>query len=467
MTNAVQIDTQSNQPFAFPRHIGLCMKLAVYANKIKNDYFQQSDFGSQNKIFIPPINSQAVLASGPIKQSQTNFGVFRASDPLLEVDNPSFTPSNDGYAQRCLNYLTAVQLDTDASAGLVQIRDEAYKRLSETSQNFQAIAKKAKAAWQDSFDYPGTPLYQWIIQNYPMYAAAENDQNAASSAYNNVMNQIYRSNYMTLEKMKRDLQLALAQQSSAYTMIVNAALPEAADNTVADEYRPKYDIDAGYAKQVKAWIDQTVDRDNKHEKASIVINASDTSNYDWHSVGFDESKIDASGGFWPFFRVEYNESHTKQYDDVKVDESSSGLSVKIVADGISSFAVNPSSTWNPGNIKKTYPNLYKSASKQLWDPMVQVSKIVVGYNVRIEISLDSNAYKSITSKVDTALSRDANASATLFGCRLDLGGSYHNSESNSTKWSDVKKDDGSNTFVIPASNNAMPVLLAVVGTVLS
>ena len=82
----------------------------VYANKIKNDYLQQSDFGSQNKIFIPPINSQAVLASGPIKQSQTNFGVFRASDPLLKVDNPSFTPSNDGYAQRCLNYLTAVQL---------------------------------------------------------------------------------------------------------------------------------------------------------------------------------------------------------------------------------------------------------------------------------------------------------------------------------------------------------------------
>jgi hypothetical protein len=111
--------------------------------------------------------------------------------------------------------------------------------------------------------------------------------------------------------------------------------------------------------------------------------------------------------------------------------------------------------------------LYKSASQQLWDPMVQVSKIVVGYNVRIEISLDSDTYNSITSKVDTALSRDASASATLFGCRLNLGGSYHHSESNSTNWSDVKKDGDSNTFVIPASNNTIPVLLAVVGTVLS
>jgi hypothetical protein len=89
----------------------------VYANKIKNDYLQQSDFGSQNKIFIPPINAQAILASGPIKQSQTNFGVFRSSDPLLEVDNPSFTPSNDGYAQRCLNYLRAVQLVSGVDEG--------------------------------------------------------------------------------------------------------------------------------------------------------------------------------------------------------------------------------------------------------------------------------------------------------------------------------------------------------------
>lgn len=92
----------------------------VYANKIKNDYLQQSDFGSQNKIFIPPINSQAVLASGPIKQSQTNFGVFRASDPLLKVDNPSFTPSNDGYAQKCLNYLRAVQLVSNIDNGVIR-----------------------------------------------------------------------------------------------------------------------------------------------------------------------------------------------------------------------------------------------------------------------------------------------------------------------------------------------------------
>jgi hypothetical protein len=98
--------------------------------------------------------------------------------------------------------------------------------------------------------------------------------------------------------------------------------------------------------------------------------------------------------------------------------------------------------------------------------MVQVSKIVVGYNVRIEITLDSNTYKSITSKVETARTRDASASATLFGCRLNIGGSYHDSESNSTNWSDVKKSDDNNTLVIPASNNTIPVLLAVVGTVL-
>lgn len=300
-----------------------------------------------------------------------------------------------------------------------------------------------------------------------MYSAAENDASAASSSYDNIMNQIYGSNYKSLDQAKKNIELALEQRLSPYTMLVNSALPETAENTVADEYRPKYDIDAGYAAQIKEWIGYSADRDGKHEKASIVIDASDSSRYDWHSVGFEESKISASGGFWPFFKVEYTESGQKTTDEVKIDSSSSGLSVKIVADGIGSFGVNPSSTWNPGNVKKTYPNLYSSASKQLWDPMVQVSRIVVGYNVRIEITLDSNTYKNITSKVETACSRDGDASATLFGCRLNLGGSTHDSESNSTNWSDVKKSDDRNTLVIPASNNAIPVLLAVVGTVIS
>jgi hypothetical protein len=148
---------------------------------------------------------------------------------------------------------------------------------------------------------------------------------------------------MRIESIKA---MILTDDGFRYTMVVNAALPDTAENTTADEYRPKYDIDAGYAKQIKAWIDQTADRGGKHEKASIVINASETSNYDWHSVGFEESKINASAGFWPFFKVEYTESNEKKTDEVKVDGASSNLSVKIIADGIGSFAVNPSSIWS-------------------------------------------------------------------------------------------------------------------------
>jgi hypothetical protein len=111
--------------------------------------------------------------------------------------------------------------DTDASAGLLQVRDDAYKKLSTATDAFQAVSKKAKAAWQDSFDYPGVPMYQWIVQNYPMFSAAENDQAAASSAFDNVMNQIYGSNYKTLDQMKKNLELALQQRSSAYAHRIN------------------------------------------------------------------------------------------------------------------------------------------------------------------------------------------------------------------------------------------------------
>lgn len=98
---------------------------------------------------------------------------------------------------------------------------------------------------------------------------------------------------------------------------------------------------------------------------------------------------------------------------------------------------------------------------------MQVSKIVVGYNVRVEITLDSNTYKNIISNMDAAQRSGADASATLFGCRLNVGGRSQDSELNSTNWSDVKKNDADNTLVIPASSTPIPVLLAVVGTVLS
>ena len=97
--------------------------------------------------------------------------------------------------------------------------------------------------------------------------------------------------------------------------------------------------------------------------------------------------------------------------------------------------------------------------------MVQATNVIVGYNVSLKITMGKDIYDKVTGLIDTATKHDGGASATLFGFRLDLGGSGSHEESNSTKWSDVKQSSGNYEMVLPASNDSTPVLLAVVGTV--
>lgn len=121
---------------------------------------------------------------------------------------------------------------------------------------------------------------------------------------------------------------------------------------------------------------------------------------------------------------------------------------------------------NPGNVQKTWPNLIKGSSPDLAAPMVQVTNVVVGYNVALKINMGKSTYEKVVSAAETATKHDAGATATLFGFRLNLGGSGSFEESNSVNWSDVKQNSDEYSMTIPASNDSIPVLLAVVGTVL-
>jgi hypothetical protein len=117
-----------------------------------------------------------------------------------------------------------------------------------------------------------------------------------------------------------------------------------------------------------------------------------------------------------------------------------------------------------GNLKEVYPNLYPGASKDLWDPMFRAANVVVGYNVSITIKMDSVTYGKIKESIKNASSHSGGATASLFGFALNLGGNAQYSEENSTDYSNVKTNDKDYSFEIPASNNTLPVLLAVLGT---
>jgi hypothetical protein len=82
----------------------------IYANKIRETYFPGAEIGAKNRIYIPPLNQQAIPAGARIDAAVTNYGISKVGDGLIEPDNPLMTFSGETYAQKCLRYLQNVQL---------------------------------------------------------------------------------------------------------------------------------------------------------------------------------------------------------------------------------------------------------------------------------------------------------------------------------------------------------------------
>ena len=82
----------------------------VYACRLKEIALQGQDLGPDNRIYLPLLNEATILAGDHVPTPVTNYGVHQVGDTLVSVDNPLYTSSNEGYAQRCQKYLAYVWL---------------------------------------------------------------------------------------------------------------------------------------------------------------------------------------------------------------------------------------------------------------------------------------------------------------------------------------------------------------------
>ena len=82
----------------------------VYACKLSEIVLQGQQLGPDNRLYLPFLNQAGPLAGDSVPIPVTNFGVHDVGDTLVNVDNPLYTSSNEGYAQRCQRYLANVWL---------------------------------------------------------------------------------------------------------------------------------------------------------------------------------------------------------------------------------------------------------------------------------------------------------------------------------------------------------------------
>lgn len=248
----------------------------------------------------------------------------------------------------------------------------------------------------------------------------------------------------------------------------SAQLAAGAGDAEAPYRVPKYAIDSDYSSTIDNWIATQADKGVVTGRNVVIsFDSSEGGNYNWEQLGHDSTKVQGSAGFLPFFSVEYEYQGSKTTKKVEAHEFKTSVGFEMKANGLKSFGIKPDPSWNPGNVQKKFPSVKEGTPAALSEPMVLVTNLVVGWKVEFKISLGREIYDKVTSLIEEAKSHDAGARATLFGFRINVGGSGSYKEENSTNWSDVKTSGGNYEMVIPASTDNVPVLLAVFGTVLS
>lgn len=82
----------------------------AYGVKLMNTFAQSSTLGDNNRFYIAPLSSAGLAAGKRINSAITNYGLYAIGDSLLSLDEPVFLPSRHSYFQRCLSYVTLLDL---------------------------------------------------------------------------------------------------------------------------------------------------------------------------------------------------------------------------------------------------------------------------------------------------------------------------------------------------------------------
>ncbi|GAB1311945.1 hypothetical protein MFIFM68171_02155 [Madurella fahalii] len=439
----------------------------TFANKLMKSFTVGQDIGPKNRIYIPLLNSTTIPAGNNVSPAITNYGVARVGDSLLNVDNPMFVPSTDTYAKRCLQYLRAVYLITDSSIGSAHVVEERKAKMDKAEEDFFKVQAKMKKYWEESGD--NSTFVDWVSHHSGTYSAAKKARDGATAKYFQALTEVDGVGAQDLLEAIRRLEAAIGDEvSDLYNMEVSSERLGSTPTAAPKQRAPKYVIDSTYAQVLQNWASTVLD-DNvvNGQKVVISFDSTQTGEYSWESLGHTTNKVDAKATFLPFFRVEYAYKGSTQRKEVKASEFKDKVGFELSANGLRAFSIGPDSSWDPGNVQKRFQRLFPNSPPSLSEPMVMVTNIVVGWKVAFKITMGQDLFNKITSDIEEASKHDANASATLFGFRLGLTASGKHDEGNSTKWSDVQKNNGNYEMVIPASTDNTPVLLAAFGTVLS
>ncbi|KAF4438074.1 hypothetical protein FACUT_5237 [Fusarium acutatum] len=471
-----QAHTCSNKPSVKPADAELWH---AYLRAI-SDYFPFSEKPDGYRIYTAPLTSFGVTIGRAVDPAIVNNDLFRLGDLLLPPDSPVFLPRLS-YSQRLRRYLKCVvlppgQQDPDSLTKL----EEAKKHLKQATEDFIKCRAQAYEAYiSDPFHAAKgsaqAEFDDWIKEFYPSYHIVSLCKDAASQAAYEAQLHHYGPQTASLWNDKVQLDQAFRSNSlnKPYNMPTSTAqvAHEAVVGSKSETslpleimYQPRYNIDARFMETAMGWVINAKNPNNKGAEIKFRSNSfrKPTKPPNWNDLGFSKVTLENYSEVvprMPLFTAETQEKPTSTTTPtyrVGLGAENASVKVTIKASDAAVFPIDPDSSWDIPDITTRYPRLRADAPKDLFDPLVLVTHVFLGYQVSIKMKLDETSFNEI----DEGLSKckDYGGTASLLG--LSLG---PQSTDSVVGFEQVHRDPDAKTLTIPPRDNSQLTLIGLMG----
>ncbi|GAB1311987.1 hypothetical protein MFIFM68171_02197 [Madurella fahalii] len=249
----------------------------------------------------------------------------------------------------------------------------------------------------------------------------------------------------------------VATEEAVIEQIANGTITA---NGQPTSYKPVWTIGGAFNRVAKDWIDTfptdyPYDR-ARYEKGMSKVSTSfiNVTNDYWKKYGYGETTKKKGSGL-AFWKKKSSSTTTWSTTEVRINQTSFRNGITVNAWGVGTFPIQMGS-WYPGNPLLSYPVLTANTPPHIAENLKeQVTSVLIGYGVETHFTLDRWAYDELSGQIEEARRNDG--SMSILGNVYGKGDGGFSSTSN--PWSNIKQFNDTNTFVLLAHNNKVPMVL--------
>ncbi|KAI8679325.1 hypothetical protein NCS57_00210200 [Fusarium keratoplasticum] len=450
-----------------------------------SDYFPFSEQPDGYRIYTAPLTSFGVTIGRAVDQSIVNNDIFRLGDLLLPPDSPIFLPRLS-YSQRLRRYLQFVTTPPGRqNADTLARLEKTKEKLTEATNDFIKCRHQAYGAYLADPAYIKPPagasttaesqvqFNSWAKTFYPSYQLASLHKDAASQEAYEAHLEYYGPQTASLwnDRVQLDHAFVANSLNKPYNMptstgqvtldeIVGSGSPPAPLDIT---YQPRYNIDDKFSEMALSWVLNAKNGNNK--PLEITVRSSSVSPAkpaDWNDLGFSKislAKHDEILARVPLFTAHTHEASTPTNQpnlQVGLEDKRTSVEVTIQASDAAVFTLGPDQSWDIPDMTTRYPRLRAEAPGDLYQPLVLVTHVFLGYQVSVTMTLDENTFEKIDQGINKC--QDHGGTASLFG--LSVG---PRSTDSMVGFEQIKRDPSINTIHIPPRDNSQLTIIGLMG----